>query len=360
MRTTAVDVTGRRVPFAEDFPVSYDDHRTTDHVYVRVRTDVGPVGYGEGTSLPWFTGELTDGMVEVTRKWLVPRIEGQTLEAADAAVESFVESYPGGAAAKAAAEMALLDLRAKRAELALHEFLGPKVTDDVAAVTVIPALTPDRAAARAADAAAKGFHRFKLKATGDVAADATRAEAVLEVIPSDATLRIDANTGWKTAATAIRAVEAIDESDRIEYVEQPVRRSLTEDLRHVWEATGVPVYADEAVTGPDDVERLGRDGLVAGVHLKLAKAGSLRRLVETARVARRHGLSVSAVSAFGTSVEAAANLHLAATLPHRSGGIELCTNLLADDPTTDPIEVTPTVSVPDGPGVGVEPDDSVF
>ncbi|MFB6135752.1 MAG: mandelate racemase/muconate lactonizing enzyme family protein [Halobacteriaceae archaeon] len=360
MDVTAVDVSGERIPFAEAFPVSYGSNRTTDHVFVRIETDEGLVGYGEGTSLPWFTGEVLDGMVEVGREWLAPRIEGETLEAADAAVDEFAASYPGGEGATAAVEMALLDLRAKRAGVPLHELLGPRVSDTLPVVSVLPALPPNQTAERAAEAADRGFRHYKVKADGDVRTDVERINAVLEAIPGDATLRVDANTGWKNAPTARRAVDGIDDLDRIEYLEQPVHRTRTTDLREVWETTGVPVFADEAAAGPEDVETLGRDGLAAGIHLKLAKSGSLRRLVEIARTARRYDLVASTVSAFGTSLEATANLHLAATTPNDSAGIELCTELIADDPTDDPIRYGPEVTLPDGPGIGVEPDDALF
>jgi muconate cycloisomerase/chloromuconate cycloisomerase len=69
---------------------------------------------------------------------------------------------------------------------------------------------------------------------------------------------------------------------------------------------------------------------------------------------------VSVVSAFDTSVGMAANLHLAAVLPRLSSAVELCADMLVEDPVTDPIDIRPRVTVPSGPGLGVEPEPSLF
>lgn len=360
MRVTGVDVVGRRIPFGESFPVSYGDDPDTEHVFVRLHTDGEHVGYGEGTALPWFTGEATAGMAEAVERWIVPRIEGELLDAAAVAFDEFARTFPGAAGAKSAVDLALLDLRAKRAGVPVRDLLGPTVRDRVSLIYILPGIDADRAGSEAREASEAGFRHFKVKATGDVAADVERINAVLGAIPDDATARIDANTGWKNYSTAARAAAGIDALEKVEYFEQPVATDRPDDLRRLWEETGVPVFADEAVHGPGDVERLGTAGQAAGCHLKLAKTGTLSGLVDIASVARRHGMQVTVVSAFGTSLDVAANLQLAAVTPHLSLACELIPDLLVEDPTPTPIEVAPEVSLPEGPGLGVELDDELF
>jgi len=77
------------------------------------------------------------------------------------------------------------------------------------------------------------------------------------------------------------------------------------------------------------------------------------------RIAQRHGLAVTAVSAFGSSLEAAAAVHLAATAPNASLGAELCLGLLATDPAEPPFPVAP-VDVPTEPGLSVSLPDGLF
>lgn len=360
MKITDIDVAGRDIPIADDFPVSYESHTTTDHVFVRLHTDAGLTGHGEGTALPWFTGETTSSMVAFVQDWLTPRVVGKKLDEAAADAAAFATAFPGNPGAKTAIDLALLDLRGKRAGAPVRELLGPTANYEIPCVYPVPGLPPDRAAAVARDGLDAGFSRFKIKATGDVDADVDRINAVTELLPADATARVDPNTSWENFPTARRAVNDLADLKKIEYFEQPVAPDRPDDLRRLWDATGVPVFADEFVHGPTDVERLGRDNLAAGVHLKLAKTGSLSTLSHLAETARHHDLKATAVSAFGTSLEVSAVLHLAATVPNIPSACELDPSLIAEDPTTDPITVEPTMAPPDGPGLGIELDDSVF
>ena len=360
MRVSTIDVVGRDVPFGEAFPVSYEDHTETDHVFVRLETDRDLVGYGEGTALPWFTGESTAGMVEVVERWIRPRIEGKTLHGAMAALTAFGERFPNAPGATSSVELALLDLEGKRLNAPVADLLGPTVRRSVPLVFVVPALDAADAAARVDAGVEAGFRHFKVKADGDVARDTERINAVLGVLPEQGTLRVDANTGWKNVPTAHRVVDGIDSVERIEYFEQPTAADRPADMRDLWDETGVRVFADESVHDPTDLERLGERGLVAGCHLKLAKTGSLRGLRHLATVARRHDLEVSTVSAFGTSLEAAANLHLSATIENMSNGCELCMNLIAEDIAEPAFDFEPVVDVPTESGLGVALPDSLF
>lgn len=360
MTITSLDVVGERIPFTDSFPVSYEADRETEHVFVRLETEASGVGYGEGTALPWFTGETTESMVAVVERYLEPRVVGEPLESAEAAVRTVARSFPNAPGATAAVEMALLDLRGKSGGYPLSALFGPRVREAVPRTYIVPAIEPERAAQKAEGAADRGHRAFKVKADGDREGDAERINVVLEAIPDDATLRVDPNTAWVNAPTATNALALVDDVDRLEYLEQPVPPGRPGDLRAIWESTGVPVFADEAVHGPADVERLGADGAVAGCHLKLAKAGSLRDLGEMTRVAARHGLAVTVASAFGSSLDVAANLHVAAVADSLSRGCELCTDLIASDPVDEPLELGPEVAVPTGPGLGVSLDETLF
>lgn len=360
MELTRIDVVGRDIPLADAFPVSYEEHTTTDHVFVRVHTDGDLIGYGEGTALPWFTGETTASMVSFVEDWVAPRLEGESLAAARRAFAEFTQAFPGNPGGKAAVELALLDLGGKRAGRPVWDLLGEPRREAVPCVYPVPGLPPEEARDVTDRGLAAGFERFKIKATGDVESDIARIDAVLERLPAGATARVDANTGWETYPKARRAVDAIAEPEKLEYLEQPVAADRPEDLRRLWYETGVPVYADEFVHGPRDVDRLGREGLTAGFHLKLAKTGSLREMARMAVAGADYGLKAVAVSAFGTSLEATAVLHLAAVIPAIPLACELDPALIAEDPTTDPLDVQPETPVPDRPGIGVDLEDDVF
>ena len=360
MNIISVETRGKRIPFAEAFPVSYEDHAETEHAFVRIETDQGVIGYGEGTALPWFTGETTAGMVGVIENWIAPKIRGKSIEKAIASFETFRSQFPENPGAKAAVELALLDLRGKQIDAPVRELLGPTVRSELPLVYPIPGVSSARAAELLDDGLEQGFSRFKIKATGDIDSDVSRIQPVLSGLPQGSTARVDANTGWRTYATTMRVLSRIENTDRLEYLEQPTTPERPEDLKHIWEESGVETYADEFVHSATDVVTLGERGLVAGCHLKLAKTGSLTRMSMMAQLADEYGLAVTPVSALGTSLESTAIRHLAATVPTLSNACELDPGLLEDDPVIDPSPIGPTVPIPDGPGLGVELDDELF
>jgi L-alanine-DL-glutamate epimerase-like enolase superfamily enzyme len=360
MKITEIDIAGQNIPIADDFPVSYESHTMTDHVFVRLHTDAGLTGYGEGTALPWFTGETTASMVAFVEEWLGPRVVGKELDAAAADIAAFAGSFPANPGAKAAVELALLDLRGKRAGAPVRELLGSTMNPEIPCVYPVPGLEPERAAEVTQDGLDAGFRRFKIKATGNIDADVARIDTVTDMLSGDATARVDPNTSWENFATAKRVIDQLTDPEKIEYFEQPVAPDRPEDLRQLWDATGIQMFADEFVHDLADVEQLGRDNLAAGIHLKLAKTGSLLTLAHLAETARHHDMKATPVSAFGTSLEVSAVLHLAATMPNIPTACELDPSLIAKDPSTEHITVEPTVTPPDGPGLGIELDDSVF
>ena len=192
---------------------------------------------------------------------------------------------------------------------------------------------------------------------------AAHADALLsfQVETWNVFVRADANTGWESYERATSAIDRIDRQAFIEYYEQPVAADAVGDLRSLRTGRGVPVFADEAVHGVDEVRALTREpAAVSGVCAKLAKAGSLGEIVRMGELAADAGLPVTLVSAFETSLGVAANLHIASVLPTLSSAVELGANLIAEDPVDRSIERAADTPVPAGPGLGVELDDALF
>jgi len=360
MHISNVQAIGKRIPFADAFPVSYEDHTETEHAFVRIETDQGLVGYGEGTALPWFTGETTTGMVGTIENWIAPKIRNKPIGEAIASFETFVSQFPENPGAKAAVELALLDLRGKQIGAPVRDLLGPTVRSELPLVYPIPGVSSERAAELLEVGLERGFSRFKIKATGDIDSDVSRIQTILGELPEGSTARVDANTGWRNYTTTMKVLSRIGRADRLEYLEQPTTADRPKDLKRIWEESGIETYADEFVHSTTDIVTLGEQGLTAGCHLKIAKTGSLTRMSMMARLANEYDLAVTPVSALGTSLESTAICHLAATVPKLSSACELDPGLLDEDPVINPLPIEPTVSIPDGPGLGIELDDKLF
>lgn len=361
----SIEAVGREIDFADAFPTSYDDHGPTHHVFVRIDAD-NVVGYGEGSALKWFTGETSKTMESIVRDEFAPRLEKTSVEKALGEFRDLVRRLPGHPGAKAGVEMALLDLRAKQLGVPVRDLLGQVRRDAIPLSFASGALPAETVASNVVDAYEEGFRTFKIKVDGDIAGDVARINAVTRELAdrtdsTEAFVRADANTGWHSYENAVSAIDQIERHPFIEYFEQPVATEAIGDLRALRTTRGVPVFADEAIHGVDEVRELTRGTpAISGFCAKLAKAGSLLDIVRMGDLAADAGLPVTLVSAFETSLGVAANLHIASVLPSLSSAAELGGNLIAEDPVDISIERQPETPVPEGPGLGVELDDSLF
>lgn len=362
---TNVDVVGREIPYAESFPTSYDDQSPTQHVFVRVQTEK-TTGYGEGSALKWFTGDTAGTMASIAGSEFVPAIEGKSVSDALGACRELADRLPGNPGASAGVEMALLDLRAKQLGVPVQELLGQTRRESIPLAFASGALPAETVASNVVDAFESGFQTFKIKLDGDIDGDTARINAVTRELaeradPDEAFVRADANTGWESYERATQAIDRIERERFIEYYEQPVATNAVGDLRALRTVRGVPVFADEAIHGMDEVRELTQEPcVISGFCAKLAKAGSLIEIVRMGELAADAGVPVTLVSAFETSLGVAANLHIASVLPTLSSAAELGANLIEEDPVDESITRAADTPVPDGPGLGVEFDDGLF
>ena len=269
------------------------------------------------------------------------------LEAADIAslkgpfdLESVRALLPAGAA-RAALDIAMHDLAARRAGIGLSELLGlsgrPRPTTSV----TVPISDPDRMLERARALADHPALKLKVGFDGDV--DVVRS--IRSVY--DGVIRIDANEGWDPDAAIERLRELAPLN--IELCEQPIPAGNHTDLAHVTEASSIPVFADEDACTAEDVAHLA--GVVDGVNLKLRKTGGLREFVHAAAVARAHNMMLMIGCDLESGIAVTAGAHVAALVDFADLDGPL---LLADDPYPGVTYERGTMTLPRGDGLGIE------
>lgn len=102
-------------------------------------------------------------------------------------------------------------------------------------------------------------------------------------------LFLDANQGWNSVEHAVRVIEAAG-PERVVGLEQPFPKDRWDMHRELKARTDVPIYADESIQGPADLERAPE--AFDGVNLKLMKCGGLDIAGQMAQRARELGLRV--------------------------------------------------------------------
>jgi o-succinylbenzoate synthase len=298
-------------------------------VLLRVQASDGNVGFGEAAPFEPYDG--------------VP------LERAVAALTGAGGRRP--AQARAAEEIARLDLRARQDERPLAE----PVKESLPVNMTLAAGPPDEIAARAREGVRDGYACFKLKV--GLPDDADRVAAVREAVGPWPALRVDANGAW-SVNEAVHAIRAIEDHD-LEFVEQPCR-SLRE-LAEVRQRVSTPIAADESVTSMRELRRALDQEACDVVNVKLAGAGGFNAARELLREARAHGLDAFLSSTLDGPWGIAAALQLAA-----SEGLSLACGLAtlelfdARIARALPPPRRGTLAVPTGPGLGVQVDQAAL
>ena len=290
------------------FTIARGTQEVAENVIVRIADEDGHVGIG-GAAPSAHYGE-TVATVEALLPDLLALVEQVGDPHAITRIESEIAATVGdNPAAKAAIDIALHDLAAKRADLPLYRYWGLDPADAVPTSYTIGIDDPAVMERRAREAVDAGFEILKVKLGTD--RDVQSLEAVRSGAP-DATIRVDANEAW-TPREAVRAIESIVEYG-VEFVEQPVPAENPEGLRFVHERSPLPIAVDESVIAATDVPQVADRTDI--VNLKLMKAGGLRearRIIETARA---HGLEVMAGCMIESNASIAAAAHLAPLLDY--------------------------------------------
>ena len=306
----------------EPFGISRGTTVTTESVVVRV-DDGDHVGVG-GAGPSAHYGE-TAATVEAVLPSLLDAVgeldDPLALDAIHDRMDGVVRRNP---AAKAAVDIALHDLAAKRADLPLYRYLGLDPGNALTSSFTVGIAGTERMRERAAESVEAGYETLKVKLGTEPDRDREVLAAIRDAAP-DATVRVDANEAW-TPREAVRKSEGLAELD-VEFLEQPVPAEDPEGLKFVHERSAVPIAADESCITAADVPRVAdRTDIVT---LKLMKTGGVRPAVEAIHAARAHGLEVMLGCMLESNASIAAGAHLAPLLDYADLDGSL---LLASDP----------------------------
>jgi L-alanine-DL-glutamate epimerase-like enolase superfamily enzyme len=262
-------------------------------------------------------------------------------------IEEALGRLPAGSnAARAAIDIALHDLWAKRIGQPLHRLLGlsPRRIPPTSLTIAI-----DEPARMAELARRSGSSHIKIKL------GSPDDEAIVAAIraATSAKLRVDANAGWGREQ-ALALIPRLAQYD-IEFVEQPLPIGDAEGLRWLRrelraQGVGVPIFADESIKSARDVAA--HAGAVDGVVIKLMKTGGIREALRAIHTARALDMQVMIGCMIETSLGVTAAAQLAPLCDYADLDGPL---LIRGDPFVGIRYAGNQIALPDGPGLGVTP-----
>jgi L-alanine-DL-glutamate epimerase-like enolase superfamily enzyme len=313
IRVVSVEVFPVTFRLAEGYRIAGHQFTRAENVFLKMTTSDGRTAFGGAAPFEEVTGEGPDATLLALRDRLGPWLLGEDISDPAAVMRRAAAEVPAAPAARAALDMALLDLQARRAGVPLFRLLGAERQGLPTSVTLGIAGDVEAAVARARRWIEDGFRILKIKVGEDWEFDTRLVRALRSALGPDIVVRADANQGY-SEADALRFLRAA-EPFGLELLEQPTPASEPEALGRLRGATSVPIMADESVQSEGDAERLVAARSVDLFNIKLMKSGGVLASLGIATRAANAGLGVM----FGCNDESrlsiAAALHGALAAP---------------------------------------------
>lgn len=363
MKITDVEALHLRIPGVQEIADG-----TQDVLIVRVYADNGLVGIGEVSSQPYVCKAIIEAPRSAERRHgLRQIIVGQDAENVEALWQRmyFHTNRYGrrGAAihAMSGVDTALWDLRGKAVGQPVYQLWGGAGRANMRAyASYLFGDTPDETFRLAQEAKRLGLEAVKFgwgPFGKDAQVDRDHVEAARRAVGDNCELMVDAGCKWDVA-TALARAELLKPLG-IGWLEEPLSQDDLRGYAELCPRSPIPIAAGEG-----EVTRYGFEDLIErGVHVlqpDVAICGGLSVCREVSRMCQTAGRR-AVPHCFSTGVNLAASLHWMAAC----GGdlVEYCLRpspLMRQLVRNLPPLVDGHVSVPSGPGLGIELDEEVI
>lgn len=356
-----VEVFGVAMPLVGEYKNAYLSKSLVKAAVVRITATGGLTGCGSIEPTPGYSKESTEDNLRVLESRLAPLVTGLDPTNVHGILETVEPAVAGHLDAKAAIEMACVDLAARLAGVSVHTYLGGAVKERLLFNAWIGILPPDEAARETLQWKEQGFRSAKVKVGGDIRADRDRVTAIREAVGPDFQLRIDANAGYD-ADTSIELARMVAPYN-LQLFEQPVPDHDLAGMARVRReasALGISIMADESVLDHASLIRIIKADAADIVKVKVMKQGGVlttRRMIATAEAA---GIRCVVGHGFGLGPHTMAEIMVAATSANVLDGLECVGPLKTqDDVVTEKLDLSGgSLALPGGPGLGVSLDDA--
>lgn len=302
------------------------------NLFVSVQ-DGDHIGWGE-TSPGESEGAAT---AEEAQSQLQNFLANHSLEA-NSIFETYDEALANGVSpcALAALDMALWDLKAKKAQMPLYELLGFQKPNKPTSIT-LGIMTPEEAKERLPLILEQdGIRTLKVKLGNPEGIEADKAmyNEVLEYHKGyPISIRVDANGGWNVN-DAKHMMRWLAEH-HCEYVEQPLKEGEEAHLPELYQNRPLLIFVDESCRFATDIPKWAH--AVDGVNMKLMKCGGITGALRIIATAHAFGLKTMIGCMGETSISIAAGAAVSGALDH----IDLDSHLNLNP---DPCEGAPLVN----------------
>jgi O-succinylbenzoate synthase len=351
LKLERVEVRRVTLPLRSPFETSMSRTTAKRFLLVSVFAD-GLAGHAECVADvdPFYLPETNDTALHVLRGFLVPMAFALDL-ASPREVLPALARVRGHEMAKAALEMAVWELWARREGVPLWRVLGGRGGEIDAGVSV--GLQKDEGALleKVETEAAAGYRRVKVKIKpGRDVALVAAVRARFPRLP----LMVDANSAYTLAdADHLGALDRF----ALTMIEQPLGWDDLVDHAALQRRLATPVCLDESIRSGEDARRALDIGACRVVNVKVGRVGGFAGAIAVHDTCRARGVPVWCGGMLESGIGRLANVHLQ-TLPGFTlpGDTSASSRYFEEDLVDPPVTVSREgrIAVPEGPGIGHE------
>jgi L-Ala-D/L-Glu epimerase len=361
MRISQIEIRTISIPFRKPYKMSRRTAVACEHVIVKVVTDDGGTGYGEGAPV-WCEFESPMEAIAVSiEKYLAPSLIGMNplnIASIHELMDRLLCSNPF---AKAALDTALYDILGKELSVPICTLLGGAYRTRVPLTRSIGAGVPSQMKEEAAELLERGFKVVKVKGSGKTLEDVARIKAVRDAVGPDIPVRIDLNAGYAGADVALKAFRIMEGYD-LELIEQPLARWDIEGMAAMCRALDTPIMADESLFSIHDAATLFKKEAADIFNIKVQKAGGVYRAMQIAAFAECSNIPVMIGASLETGIGQAASAHVGAAARTLRYASDMRTPLnLVEDLLVSAIPIeSGDLLCPEAAGLGISVDERVL
>ena len=327
-----------------------------DATLVKIDTDEGLVGWGEGT--PWgHTYVPAHGPgIRAGLETISPFIMGIDPRRVLDVERAMDLALPGHLYAKSPIDMACWDIAGQAAGLPIADLMGGGSRTPRAIASSVGAKTVAETREVIERYRQRGYVAHSVKIGGDVVRDIDRIRDVESIRKPGEIVLYDVNRGW-TRQQALRVMRATEDLHIM--VEQPCE--TLDDIAAICSRHACPVSVDESLVTLQEATRIARDGLAEVFGIKLNRVGGLTKAARLRDVALAHGIDMFVMATGGSVLADTEALHLAATIPDDNcHAVWACQDMITREIAggRGPRNQDGHLHLPDAPGLGVHPDEN--
>lgn len=352
MHIKKITIRQMKMTMKSPFATSFGSFQEKEFLLLEVTDELGNTGWGESTafSAPWYTEETLQTNLHMIRDFLIPLVLNRIIKHPDEVSQIFSPLRKNNMA-KAAVEGAIWDLYAKRNKLSLAKALGGTAEKIEVGISIGIQKSTEELIEVVRGYIQEGYKRMKVKIKPGYDVEVIRS--LREAFP-EVPLMADANSAY-----TLDDLEVLKQLDKFNLmmIEQPLASDDIIDHAKLQKELKTPICLDESILSLEDARKAIELGSTKIINVKIGRVGGLTESKKIHDYCMKKGIPIWCGGMLEAGIGRAHNIALT-SLPNfiLPGDTASSSRYWEEDVITpEVIAIDGYITVPDGYGIGYEP-----